>query len=178
MRALALATLLFSLHAMGADSDVVGTESRWTGGVTLMWGEAGPHAAAAPCCLPSSLDGYGELGRKLGGSVALLAVAVGEYGLIPNQTTHLASGGLAVKLIGDRLGGLSAPIELTLGAGMGRILEGTSPLENPTYGMMLVDTVFPVTRYFRLHSQLIEHMDLNTGSTFLTAAIGLGLTFE
>jgi hypothetical protein len=187
MRALALTASLLGLTAAAqtaADPSALPAptaeahDSRWTGGVTVMWGEAGPHADTAQCCLPTSVDGYGEFGHKLGDSLALLVVGIGEFGLTQDDPTHLVSGGFALRLIGDRLGGLAAPIELTLGAGVGRVLQGSTPLDVTMFGVAFFDTVFPVTEHFRLHSQLIEHLDYLTGAAFLTAGLGLGVTFE
>jgi hypothetical protein len=153
-------------------------KSPWTGGVTVMWGEGGPHADTAACCLPTSVDGYAEVGHRFGESIALVVFGLGELGVVPQEHTYLASGGLALRLIGDRLGGLAAPLELGFGVGAGHVIDGETPLNVLTYELAFVDTILPVTRYLRVHSQLVEHFNYLTGSAFLTAGIGVGLTFE
>ena len=140
----------------------------WTGAIAVFLGEGDPHG--------TSVDGYLELGRRLNADVAVVAVGLGEASVSSVYLRDVISGGLGLRIIGDRLGGLAAPIELTVGGGVSTLLKGSTEIGSGPYALAFVDAVFPLTAHIRIHWNLFEHA--NSAGAFLTAGFGLGLTFE
>jgi len=167
-RILQLGCLCVSLGAApGTASE--GPPSRWITSASLLFGDSGPHGQA--------LDGVVSAGWRAFDSVALMILAEGEQGLSSVQPFSLASAGVGVRLIGDTLGGLAGPIELTFGIGASAVVEGTTPAGQGPLGVASFDLLFPVVWRVRLHWQLLEHFAPG-GTAFLTTSAGLGLVWE
>jgi hypothetical protein len=145
-------------------------ESGWTGGGALLFGAGGPHG--------ESVDGYFELGKRLNADLALLGHVSTEIGVSPSSPYDLVSAGLGLRITGDQLGGLQAPIELTFGAGVSAVVQGVTVFGYGPFAMAFFDTIFPITRRLRLHSQIVTHFNLDGSFAFITAGAGFGVTFE
>jgi hypothetical protein len=173
MRA-ALLALCLSLPSLAEEPVVDRLEPRpaagWTGGGALLFGAGGPHG--------ESVDGYFELGKRLNADLALLGHVSTELGISPSSPYDLVSGGLGLRITGDQLGGLLAPIELTLGVGVSGVVQGVTVFGGGPFAMAFFDTIFPITRRIRIHSQIVTHFNLDGSFAFITAGAGFGVTFE
>jgi hypothetical protein len=145
-------------------------DSGWTGGAAVLFGAGGPHG--------ESVDGYFELGKRLNSDLALLGHVSTELGVSPSSPYDLVSAGLGLRITGDQLGGLQAPIELVFGAGISVVVQGVTVFGAGPFAMAFFDTVFPVTHRIRLHSQITTHFNLDGSFAFITAGGGVGVTFE